>query len=242
VKTSVFYQRKPRFGSRRIANELRDKGINAGGRRIAKITKNPEISAIEPKSYQPKTTDSRHRLGFNENLIFDLQEIQSTNRLWVADTSYIPVAELPFAYLAILTDRFSGMIVGWQMRRDMTEQLVLKALQKAIRTRKPDVGLIHHSDRSGQHPGNKSRKIFLTAGMLRSMSRAGGCYDNAIIESCLGTIQTELEMTHCDSCEKAMQEIRVCINGNVLRRHSAIESLSPLSFEEALIQWRRPPP
>ena len=93
---------------------------------------------------------------------------------------------------------------------------------------------LHHTDHGGQYAGEKDRKILARAKLLQSMSPAGS-YDNAFMESCFGTIKTELEMTTFDSFEKAFEEIREHINDyNVLRRHSAIDYLSPTSFEATL--------
>jgi transposase InsO family protein len=75
------------------------------------------IAAIQPKSFKPKTTDSRHRLGYNDNLIPNLKDLDAPNQLWGADISYIPVFSLPFACLGILLDRYSRMIVAWQLRK-----------------------------------------------------------------------------------------------------------------------------
>ena len=117
----------------------------------------------------------------------------------------------------------------------MEEPLVIAALRQAIKARQPPNGLIHHTDRGGQYAGKKYRKILARPMMLQSMSRAGDCYDNAFMESCFGTIKTELEMTTYDSFGQALKEIREYINYyNVLRRHSAIDYLSPTSFEATL--------
>lgn len=117
----------------------------------------------------------------------------------------------------------------------MTEPLVVAVLQQAIQARQPSQGLIHHTDRGGQYAGKKYRKIMERASMLQSMSRAGDCYDNAFMESCFGTLKTELEMTTYASLRQAKQEIREYINYyNATRRHSAIDYLSPTSFEATL--------
>ena len=117
----------------------------------------------------------------------------------------------------------------------MEEPLVIAAVRQAIQARLPAKGLIHHTDRGGQYAGKKYRKVLSRTKMLQSMSRAGDCYDNAFMESCFGTIKTELEMTSYESFEKALQEIREYINYyNALRRHSAIDYLPPTSFEAAL--------
>jgi putative transposase len=138
---------------------LREEGQSLGRRRVAKLMEKAGLKAIQPKSFKPKTTDSRRRLGYNENLLVDLKEVNGPNRLWVAESSYVPVVSLPFGYLAVLMDRFSRMIVGRQLRKDMTDQLVIETFQQAIKTRRPAPGLIHHSDRGGQYASKRYRAM-----------------------------------------------------------------------------------
>lgn len=229
---SIFRQHKRRYGTRRIVDQLRDGGHSLGRRRVAKLMEKAGLKAIQPKSFKPKTTDSRHRLGYNENLILDLKEVNGTNRLWVADISYVPVVSLPYAYLAVLMDRFSRMIVGWQLRTDMTDQLVIEAFQQAIKTRRPAPGLIHHSDRGGQYASKRYRSMIRRAQIKQSMSRANECYDNAFMESCFGTIKNELEMTEYKNYRLARAEIDDYIRYyNTQRKHSAINYQTPTQFE-----------
>lgn len=228
-----FHAHHRRYGSRRIADELRDQGICIARRRVTKLMNIAGISAIQPKSFKPRTTESRHSLGYNDNLIMDLKEIKQPNRLWVGDITYIPIQMINFGYLAVLMDRFSRMIVGWKLGTDMTEQLVITTLQTAIKTRSPQPGLLHHSDRGGQYAGKEYRKMISRAGMKQSMSRAGDCYDNAFMESCFGTIKTELEMTDYKNYPDALKEIRSYIQYyNFERKHSAIGYQTPSQFEE----------
>jgi transposase InsO family protein len=91
-------------------------------------------------------------------------------------------------------DLYSRRIVGWSYRQTMTEELVIEALSKAIKTRRPGAGLIHHSDRGGQYAGKRYRAMLVRASMSQRMSAAGNCYDNTFMESCFGTIKTELSM------------------------------------------------
>lgn len=160
-------------------------------------------------------------------------DVQRINQVWVGDITYIPLAD-SFAYLAMLMDLYSRRVVGWSLESNMEETLVIAALSNAIASRQPLPGLIHHTDRGGQYASNKYRKIIARANMSQSISRAGDCYDNAFMESCFGTIKTELEMTVYDSIQTAIQEIREYINYyNVIRRHSALEYRSPTRFESA---------
>jgi putative transposase len=228
-----FHAHRRRYGSRRIVDDLRDQGVSLGRRRVAKLMEIAGVSAIQPKSFKPRTTESKHTLGYNENLIMDLQELRKPNHLWVGDITYVPIQAIKFGYLAVLMDRFSRKIVGWKMATDMTEQIVIASLRTAIKARAPAPGLIHHSDRGGQYAGKQYRKMIKRAAMKQSMSRAGDCYDNAFMESCFGTIKTELEMTEYKNYNDALKDIQSYINYyNFERKHSAIGYQTPCQFEQ----------
>jgi len=191
------------------------------------------LIAIQPKSFKPRTTESKHTLGYNENLLLEGVEINAANQVWVGDITYIGL-EKQFAYLAMLVDLFSRKIVGWSLDLNMEAQLVINALKLAIKQRQPQPGLIHHTDRGGQYAAKEYRKILARAAMQQSMSRAGDCYDNAFMESCFGTIKTELEMATYPTFQEAFQEIEEYINYyNSVRRHSSIDYQSPNRFELA---------
>ena len=231
VKT--FHAHRRRYGTRRIMEELRDQGLRLGRRRIAKLMKIAGISAIQPKSFKPRTTESRHTLGYNENLIMNLEDLSHPNQLWVGDITYISIREIGFGYLAALMDRFSRRLVGWKLGRNMKEHIVIDSLKMAIRTRKPEPGMIHHSDRGGQYAGKAYRQIISRALIKQSMSRAADCYDNAFMESCFGTIKTELEMTEYRNYNEALNDIREYITYyNFDRKHSVIDYQTPSQFEQ----------
>jgi putative transposase len=117
----------------------------------------------------------------------------------------------------------------------MSETLVLDALQQAIRARQPAPGLVHHSDRGGQYAGSAYRAVLRRADIRQSMSRAANCYDNAFVESCFGTIKTELEMTEYQDSRQARQDIASYLAYyNLDRRHSSLDYLAPAAFEDRL--------
>lgn len=230
----IFFEHRRRYGARRIAIELQSRGESCCRTKVRKIMDQNGLVAIQPKSFKPRTTESRHKLGYSPNLLLEGIDVLRIDQVWVGDITYIPLPN-GFAYLAMIMDLYSRKIIGWSLHLNMEEPLVIAAIKQAIKTRQPLPGLIHHTDRGGQYAGKAYRKILSRAKMLQSMSRAGDCYDNAFMESCFGSIKTELEMTTYDSFEQALKEIREYINYyNVLRRHSAIDYLSPTSFEDSL--------
>lgn len=230
----IFWQHRRRYGARRIGAELAARGRRCGQRRIARLMKDMGLVAIQPRSFRPRTTDSRHRLGYSPNLLLEAP-LRGVDRIWVGDITYIPLKTGTFAYLALLMDLFSRRIVGWNLADHMSEPLVLAALRQAIVRRQPKPGLIHHSDRGGQYAGAQYRQLLARAHLRQSMSRKDNCYDNAFLESCFGTIKAELEMTAYDNLLSARRELCAYIAYYDLeRRHSSLAYQSPAAFER---QW-----
>jgi transposase InsO family protein len=173
-------------------------------------------------------------LGYNPNLLLTEEATSRVGQVWVGDITYVPSADCGFLYLAMLMDLFSRRIVGWHLSDDMTEELVLQALRNAIAACQPSSGLIHHTDRGGQYAGREYRQTLQRARMRQSMSRPDNCYDNAFMESCFGTIKTELEMTEYSNSREAWREIAQYIEYyNFRRKHSALDYLTPIQFESS---------
>lgn len=229
---SVFKEHRRRYGARRIAAELAARNESCGRRRVGRLMAQMGLVAIQPRSFQPRTTDSRHTLGYSPNLLIDAPPPDEINQLWVGDITYVPLVGGDFLYLAMLMDRFSRRIVGWDLQDHMRETLVITALRTAIRARRPKPGLIHHTDRGGQYASVDYREILARAQMPQSMSRAADCYDNAFMESCFGTVKTELEMEPYENEHIARKEVPDYIRYyNTRRRHSALGYLTPEAFE-----------
>jgi len=230
----IFWEHRRRYGARRIAQELLSRGKCCGVERVGRLLREMDLQAIQPKSYRPRTTDSRHRLGYSPNLLLESPPPVGINQIWVGDISYVALRGSGFLYLALLMDLYSRRIVGWELLSHMKESLVLAALRSAIALRGPEADLIHHTDRGGQYAGKEYRRVLARAGMRQSMSRADSCYDNAFMESCFGTIKTELEMTDYDNALLARREIGAYIRYyNTRRRHSALGYQTPAEWEEA---------
>lgn len=231
---NVFQQHRRRYGARRIAVELNADGETCGRRRVGRLMQQMDLQAIQPRSFKPRTTDSRHMLGYSPNLLLDAPPPERINRVWVGDITYVPLVAGDFLYLALLMDLCSRRIVGWDLQDHLREPLVLAALQAAIAARQPRAGLVHHTDRGGQYAGHEYRALLGRARMQQSMSRAGDCYDNACMESCFGTLKTELELQPYRSATIARKELPAYIRYyNCRRRHSALDYRTPEEFETA---------
>jgi transposase InsO family protein len=152
----------------------------------------------------------------------------------VSDITYIRTRE-GWLYLAVIIDLFSRKVVGWSMKSDMKTHLLLEALSMAVRARKPEAGLIHHSDRGVQYASYLFQEALKKARMTCSMSRKGNCWDNAIAESFFSTLKRELIYPRGVFASK--EEARSKIFGyietwyNRMRKHSALQYLSPSEYE-----------
>ncbi len=168
---AVFHRHRRGYGARRVAEELADHGISCDPKRVAKILKKQGLRAIQSKSFVPKTTQSRHVLGYSSNLLLEARAPNETNSQWVGDITYLPLRSGGFCYLAGLLDLFFRDVVGWTVDISMMESLVLGTLRLAIRDRQPRPGLIHHTDRGRQYASSAYRATLIRAGIRQSMSR-----------------------------------------------------------------------
>lgn len=228
----IFWEHQRRYGARRIAAELASRGEVCGPGRVARFLKELGLVAIQPRSFRPRTTQSRHPLGYSPNLLLEAPPPSGINQVWLGEITFLPLAGARFAYLALLMDLYSRRVVGWELDEHMTEALVLAVLREAIGGRQPGPGLIHPTDRGGQYAGGEYRQVLGRARMAQSMSRPDNCYDNAFMESCFGTIKTELEMEVYANVPTAYEEISdyLCYYDSK-RRHSSLGYLTPQEFK-----------
>jgi transposase InsO family protein len=185
------------------------------------------------KRHFKKTTDSDHGGLVAPNLLDQDFSAEEPDRKWGVDISYVWTAE-GWLYLAIVLDLFSRRIVGWATSGRLKRDLALKALRRAIALRRPEPGLIHHSDRGSQYCSHDYRRLLRQAGMIASMSGKGNCYDNAMVETVFKTIKSELIWrTSFQTRTQADKSIGRYIDGfyNPRRRHSALGYSSPITFE-----------
>lgn len=228
---AAYEKSKKRYGSPRITHALRQNGNRIGHNRVARLMREMNIQA-RPKKRWKSTTQSKHQLPIAENNLERNFKASSPDQKWAGDITYIPTAE-GWLYLAVVLDLFSRKVVGWSMGADMKTELVLDALNMAVINRKPNAGLLFHSDRGVQYASEAFRTRLKQLGIEQSMSRKGNCWDNACVESFFGTMKQE----GCGILFKSRQEARICIFDyiagfyNQHRLHSTLDYLSPDQFE-----------
>jgi transposase InsO family protein len=198
------------------------------------------LRAKASRRYRVTTTDSKHRYGVTENVLrrrFGVQETGGINRAWCGDITYIRTRE-GWLYLAVLLDLGSRMVVGWSMRDSLEGDLSLDALRMALARRRPEKGLLHHSDRGVQYAAIDYRELLAAHQMTSSMSRCANCYDNAVAESFFATLRWELldrYQWHTRAAVRSAVFEYIEIWYNRQRRHSSLGYLSPWQYEQRLL-------
>ncbi len=231
----TFRHHKRRYGARRIKEALCSEGAHISRYKAGKTLRKYGLKAIQPRSFIPKTTDSRHSYPISPNLLLDRVKPKKINEVWVGDITYIPLSAGNWAYLSVWMDLFSRRIIGWSLDTHMKDSLVISSLNKAIQTRRITKGMILHSDRGGQYGAKSLRSIIGKNRLLQSMSRADNPYDNAFMESCFSRFKAELlEDGIFETIEDARTEIFEYIEMyyNTERIHSSLGYKSPIAYEE----------
>ena len=231
---TVFRDHKRRYGSRRIVKELQAQGRKTGRNKVRTILFANGLIAIQPRSFVPRTTDSRHTLGFSPNLLLNRSHPTGPNQVWVSDTTYIMLANGQWVYLAMWLDLWPGRVVGWCMDTTMEEGLIVTAFHRAALGRGPAQGLIVHSDRGGQYASKVFRRLLSKHQCRQSMSRPDDPYDNAFAESYWSRLKAELIEGGAFLClDDARLEVGEYIDNyyNTIRRHSALGYPGPIQFE-----------
>jgi putative transposase len=222
------------YGSRRVQAELRlGQGIEISRKRVQRLMRQAGISGLV-RVKRGRTTIKVPGVRVADDLVERQFRPASPNVLWVADLTYLRTWE-GWLYLAAVQDTFSRMIVGWAMAEHMRADLVVEALQMALARRRPEAGLVHHSDQGAQYVSFAFGQQARDAGIAMSMGSRGDCYDNAVAESFFATLKKELVHrqpwpTRRDLGSAAFEYIEAFYNRQ--RRHSTLGYLSPEQYEQ----------
>ena len=227
----IVLEHRRRYGYRRVSAELRRQGMLVNHKRVARIMREDDLLALQPKRFVV-TTDSQHELEVYLNLA-NRMKLTGINQLWVADITYIRL-KAEFVYLAVILDGFSRKVVGWALDRTLASRLPRAALEQAIAKRQPAPGLVHHSDRGVQYASEEYGAMLEKRGMIPSMSRPANPYDNASCESFIKTLKREeIYANEYADLEHLLANLEPFIEQyyNRQRLHSALGYSSPEEFE-----------
>src|SRR5213076_2967523 len=200
-------------------------------KRVLRLMRVDNLLCLRRRAFV-RTTDSDHQLRVYPNLARELQ-VSGLNQLWVADITYIRL-RTEFVYLAVVLDAFSRRVIGWALGRTLEAELPLAALRMALMERKPQPGLVHHSDRGVQYASGQYTEVLKQHHAQISMSRTGNPYDNAACESFMKTLKyEEVYRTEYRDFREAHASIGEFLERvyNQKRLHSALGYVPPAEFE-----------
>ena len=226
------------YGSPRVHAELRlEDGVRIGRKRVERLMRNAGLAG-QLKRRRGKTTIAVQGVRTAPDLVERDFNPTEPNRLWAADITYIRTWE-GWLYLASVMDCYSRRIVGWALADHLRAELVVDALEMAVARRRPDVGLVHHSDRGSQFTSLIFTRRCRSVGIDISMGSRGDCFDNAVLESFHASIKKDLIYRRSWPTKA---EARTAVFGyiesfyNRRRRHSTLGMLSPMEFENGTLR------
>jgi len=222
------------YGSPRVHAELKARGVRASRKCIARLMRKQGLRAWQKRKFRKTTdSDSEHVFPVAPNVLARDFETSAPNQAWVADVTFVSTHE-GWLYLAVVINLFARRVVGWATSAFNGTELVLDALRRAVVTRKPGPGLVHHSDRGSTYASDEYRRALEQHELVASMSRKGDCWDNAVADSFFATLRAELlDHARIETREHGTRVIGEYIESfyNPVRRHSHLDYASPIEFE-----------
>ena len=221
---------QPRVGTRKLYEALQpafeSSGIKVGRDCLFDILRSYDM-LVKRKKASCRTTDSYHRFHKYNNLVKNMN-VTAPNQVWVSDITYIRTVN-GFCYLALITDMFSRKIVGYDISDSLELTGCLRALKRALRTARPAVELVHHSDRGIQYCSNQYVNQLKKYKIKISMTEENHCYENAIAERVNGILKDEFYLDQCffntrNACKAAKNAIDIYNNK---RLHLSLDYKTP---------------
>ena len=222
------------YGYRRVTRELSRRGVVVNHKRVLRIMRARSWLCKLCRAGR-RTTLSDHSLPVHPNLLKEA-EITGLNQVWVADLTYIRLQH-EFVYLAAILDAYSRRVIGWNLSERLDVHLTKTALLCALHSRRPEPGVIHHSDRGLQYAAKDYVATAQSGGMLLSMSRRGHPRDNPQAESFFRTLKMEqVYLTEYLDFQDAYGQLGEFIEHvyNRKRLHSKLGYRPPVEFEALL--------
>jgi transposase InsO family protein len=229
----IYHGSRQTYGSPRVHEELRQQGYGVSRKRVARLMRQRGLRARIQRRFHC-TTDSGHQMPVAVNVLGRRFRTTAPDTVWATDITYVRTWE-GWLYVAVVIDLFSRRVVGWAMADHLRTELALDALNMALGRRLPPAKLIHHSDRGSQYASARYQRILKDNAIVCSMSRAGNCWDNAVVESFFATLKTELiHRRSWPTRRQAKAAIAEYIElfYNCRRIHSSLAYRSPAQYEK----------
>ena len=237
-----FKHSRKTYGSPRIHAQLKAEGVQVSLNKVARLmSKNGIYAHFSIRHKKAKTL--RNTTGFAGNILNREFVATAPKTKWVSDTTFVWTKQ-GWLYLATVIDLYSRKVVGWSMSAKNDTQMVIDALNMAIKNKHKQQQVLLHSDQGSTYRAHKYLSLFKANNIIQSMSRKGECHDNAVAESFFNTLKTELinQQTY-HTIEQASSSIFEYIEVfyNKIRRHSSINYQSPNDFEALFYQQQQSP-
>lgn len=232
VIRNKYEQSKKRYGSTKITESIKKDNLIINKKTVAKIMRENSMVSIVNKKFKA-TTNSKHKLAVFDNVLGRQFIVPRPNYAWVGDITYIATDE-GWLYLATVIDLYSNKVIGHAMSDRINKQLVINALNHALKNRGYPSGVIVHTDRGSQYASNAYKALLKQYKLIGSMSRKGNCWDNAVAENFFGIIKKEyINQSNFKTRNQGQLGIFDYIEGwyNTQRIHSKLGYLSPNQFE-----------
>ena len=228
-------QDEPRVGTRKIHDKLTKSGEVVMGRDKLLDLLRRTGNLVKPKKSFAKTTYSQHGYAVAPNRVKGLM-VTAPKQVLVSDITYLRIAHSQFAYLYLVTDRFSRRIVGYHLSRDLTHYSALLALDNAVRFMGDVTDTVHHSDRGCQYCCHEYLRYLKEHRMIPSMTDESHCYQNAVAERVNGILKDEFNLDFIFASFKELQLVvaKSIMVYNTKRTHWSLNLKTPAQvYQEA---------
>lgn len=225
------------MGTRKLHYLMGLKGIKIGRDKLFSILRAHRYLVPTKRAYH-KTTQSHHRFHRHPNLLKPGEQqviAVAPEQVWVADITYLPV-KTGNAYLSLITDKWSRKIVGYHVHDNLTTESVIKALTKALKQRKTEGPLIHHSDRGIQYCSAQYQALHEKHKITCSMTDGYDCYQNALAERVNGILKQEYLLARPKDLKHAKRMVDESVKlYNEQRPHMALKYKTPDEIHQAFL-------